>query len=435
LNDWAYTFSLLSGGAVTPDVFRHDAGCYEPGEKGYTMETNDFKTIAGKHLFNTYGRNPIMLVEGRGTTVRDSNGREYLDFIAGLAACPLGHGHPGLAQAVCDQAKKLIHVSNLFHIEPQIRLAELLTANCFADKVFFCNSGAEANEGAIKLARKYFHDRGEHGRYHVITMADSFHGRTLATLAATGQTKYRNGFEPIVEGFSHVPYGDLKALEAAVSERTAAVLVEPIQGEAGVRMPGKDFLRQVRELCDSRGCLMMLDEVQTGMGRTGKLFAHEHAGIAPDVMTLAKGLAGGVPIGALLATDEVAKAFVPGTHASTFGGNPLACAAGLAVLGEILSDGFLDAVREKGAYLRARLEDLAGRHQIVKEVRGVGLMQAVDLKQPGSGFAAAMRDKGVLVNCTAETVLRFLPPLIVTTGEIDDMTASLDSVLSEGEGG
>ena len=399
------------------------------------METNDFQAAAAQHLFNTYGRNPIMLVEGRGSKVRDSNGREYLDFIAGLAACPLGHGHPGLAQALCDQAKKLVHVSNLFHIEPQIRLAELLTANCFADKVFFCNSGAEANEGAIKLARKYFHDRGEHDRYHVVTMADSFHGRTLATLAATGQTKYRNGFEPAVEGFSHVPYGDIKALEQAVSARTAAVLLEPIQGEGGVKMPGPDFLHQVRTLCDDKGCLMMLDEVQTGMGRTGKLFAHQHSDIVPDVMTLAKGLAGGVPIGALLATDKVSKAFVPGTHASTFGGNPLACAAGLTVLGEILSDGFLVSVQEKGAHLRSRLEDLADRHNLVREVRGVGLMQAVDLKQPGAALATAMRDKGVLVNCTAETVLRFLPPLIVTKEEIDEMTAILDSVLSEGEGG
>jgi acetylornithine/succinyldiaminopimelate/putrescine aminotransferase len=266
-------------------------------------------------------------------------------------------------------------------------------------------------------------------------MADSFHGRTLATLAATGQTKYRNGFEPTVEGFSHVPYGDIKALEHAISDRTAAVLLEPIQGEGGVKMPGSDFLKQVRKLCDDKGCLMMLDEVQTGMGRTGKLFAHQHTDIVPDVMTLAKGLAGGVPIGALLATDKVSKAFVPGTHASTFGGNPLACAAGLAVLGEILSDGFLTSVQEKGAHLRSRLEELAGRHTLVKEVRGVGLMQAVDLKQPGAALATAMRDKGVLVNCTAETVLRFLPPLIVTKEEIDEMTAILDSVLSEGEGG
>jgi acetylornithine/N-succinyldiaminopimelate aminotransferase len=399
------------------------------------MESHDFQAIAAKSLFNTYGRNPIMLVEGRGSRVRDSNGREYLDFIAGLAACPLGHGHPGIAQAVCDQAKKLIHVSNLFYIEPQIHLAELLIANSFADKVFFCNSGAEANEGAIKLVRKYFHDRGEHERYHVVTMEESFHGRTLATLAATGQTKYRNGFEPMVQGFSHVPYGDMNALENAISDRTAAVLVEPVQGEGGVRMPGSDFLLRVRELCDRRGCLLILDEVQTGMGRTGRLFAHEHSGMAPDVMTLAKGLAGGVPIGALLATDKVAQAFVPGTHASTFGGNPLACAAGLAVLREIVSDGFLARVQEKGAYLRSRLEDLAGRHRLIREVRGVGLMQAVDLHQPGADLAVAMREKGVLVNCTAVTVLRFLPPLIVTKEEIDEMTAVLDSVLSEGKGG
>jgi acetylornithine/N-succinyldiaminopimelate aminotransferase len=386
-----------------------------------------------EYVFNTYGRIPVMLVEGSGCKVWDSNGREYLDFIAGLAACSLGHGHAGLAKAICEQASRLIHVSNLFHIEPQIRLAKLLTENSFADKAFFCNSGAEANEGAIKLARKYFHDRGEHDRYHIITMENSFHGRTLATLAATGQTKYRNGFEPQVIGFSHVPFGDFEALEKTISAQTAAILVEPIQGEGGVRMPGQDFLRKVRALCDETGCLLMLDEVQTGMGRTGKLFAYENFGIKPDVMTLAKGIGGGVPMGALLATDEVAKAFVPGTHASTFGGNPLASAAGLAVTTEILSPGFLERVVETGKHLRSRLEDLAARHDIIREVRGLGLMQAVDLKTPGADFAAAMREEGVLVNCTADTVLRFLPPLIVTKEEVDQMVTVLDSVLSRGE--
>jgi len=398
------------------------------------LASNDFIGISKRCVFNTYGRTPIMLVEGRGCRVRDSNGREYLDFIAGIAACTLGHGHEGLARAIADQAGRLIHVSNLFHIEPQIRLAQLLTANSFADKAFFCNSGAEANEGAIKLARKYFHDRGEHERYHVVTMEDSFHGRTLATLAATGQTKYRKGFEPTVPGFSHVPFGDMEALNRAVTADTAAVLVEPIQGEGGVRMPGPGYFRELRALCEDRGCLLLLDEVQTGMGRTGKLFAHEHFGVTPDVMTLAKGIAGGVPMGALLATDEVANAFVPGTHAATFGGNPLASAAAIAVVEEVLSDGFLQQVQEKGDHLRSRLDELAGRHALIREVRGMGLMQAVDLTIPGAEVAVDMREEGVLVNCTADTVMRFIPPLIVTREEIDEMIGVLDSVLARSGG-
>ncbi len=399
------------------------------------MDFEDFVARNSKWVFNTYGRTPIMLVEGSGCRVRDSRGREYLDFIAGLAACSLGHGHAGLAEAISEQARKLIHVSNLFYIEPQIELARLLTENSFAGKAFFCNSGAEANEGAIKLARKYFHDRGEHARYHVVTMENSFHGRTLATLAATGQMRYRKGFEPDVEGFSHVPFGDMDRLDKAVTSETAAVLLEAIQGEGGVRVPPDGFLKEVRELCNRRGCLFMLDEVQTGMGRTGRLFAYEHYGIQPDVMTLAKGIAGGVPMGALLATDEVAACFVPGNHASTFGGNPLASAAGLAVLREILADGFLENVRTRGAYLRGRLEELAARHGIIREVRGLGLMQAVDLHKPGADIASAMREEGVLVNCTSDTVLRFLPPLVVSDAETDEMVSVLDKVLLRAEGG
>lgn len=393
------------------------------------MLSNDFVSLNNRYVFNTYGRAPIMLVQGKGCRVRDSAGREYLDFIGGIAACILGHGHERLAQVIADQAAKLIHVSNLFHIEPQIQLAELLVKNSFADKAFFCNSGAEANEGAIKLARKYFHDKGEHQRYHIVTMEDSFHGRTLATLAATGQTKYRKGFEPTVEGFSHVPFGNLEALEQAVTPETAAIMAEPIQGEGGVKIPPQDYFREVRALCDHRGCLLILDEVQTGMGRTGKLWAHENLGFAPDIMTLAKGIAGGVPMGAVLATDEAAGAFVPGTHATTFGGNPLASAAAVAVLEEVLSDGFLKHVVRTGKHLRERLEELAGRYSIIREVRGMGLMQAIELAAPGADLATEMRERGVLVNCTAETVLRFLPPLIVATAEIDEMIAVLDSLL------
>ncbi len=399
------------------------------------MGNEDFVSLGSKYVFNTYGRTPIMLVKGSGCRVVDSNGKKYLDFIAGIAACTLGHAHPVLAKAISDQAQTLIHVSNLFHIEPQIRLAELLVTNSCMDKVFFCNSGAEACEGAIKLARRYFHIREEHDRFHVITMDGSFHGRTLATLAATGQPNYRKGFEPHVQGFSHVPFGDLRAVEAAITPSTAAIMVEPIQGEGGVRVAPEDYFPGLRELCDSRGCLLIFDEVQTGMGRTGKLFGYEHLGVEPDIMTMAKGLAGGVPMGALLAKDHAAEAFVPGTHASTFGGNPLACAAALAVMGEVLSPGFLDDVTAKGNHLNARLTELATRHAVIKEVRGRGLMQAIELQVPGADLVADMRDNGLLVNCTANTVLRFIPPLIVTREEIDEMIHILDAALGRIQGG
>ncbi len=394
-------------------------------------ESFDFISANKEYVFNTYGRSPVMLVEGAGLRVKDSNGKDYLDFIGGLAACPLGHAHPALVEAICKQAGKLIHVSNIFHIEPQIELARLLAENSFGDKAFFCNSGAEANEAAIKLARKFFSEKGAADRYHVITMQNSFHGRTLATLAATGQTKYREGFEPIMPGFSHVPFGDYPTLEEALTETTAAIMIEPIQGEGGVRIPPADYLPKVRKLCDDRGVLLIFDEVQTGMGRTGKLFAYENFGIEPDIMTLAKGLAGGVPIGAMVATERVASAFKPGNHASTFGGNPLSSAAGVAVLKKILSNGFLDRVRIMGGYLRSQLEDVAAKHNCVKEVRGLGLMQALDLKIPGADLVTIMREAGVLVNCTSDTVIRFLPPLIVSGAEIDEMIIILDASLTK----
>ncbi len=391
----------------------------------------DFISANKEYVFNTYGRSPVMLVEGAGVRVKDSNGKDYLDFIGGLAACPLGHAHPALVEAICKQAGKLIHVSNIFHIEPQIELARLLTENSFADKAFFCNSGAEANEGAIKLARKFFSEKGDTDRYHVITMQNSFHGRTLATLAATGQTKYRQGFEPITPGFSHVPFGDYFTLAEAVTETTAAIMIEPIQGEGGVQVPPADYLPKVRKLCDDKGVLLIFDEVQTGMGRTGKLFAYENFGVEPDIMTLAKGLAGGVPIGAMVATDRVASAFKPGNHASTFGGNPLSSAAGVAVMNVILSNGFLDRVRVMGGYLRSKLEDVAAKHNMVKEVRGLGLMQALDLKMSGASLVTIMREAGVLINCTSDTVIRFLPPLVVSGAEIDEMIIILDASLTK----
>ena len=359
-----------------------------PAERGAAMESYDFIAMNNEYVFNTYGRTPVMLVEGAGCKVTDSNGRTYLDFIGGLAACCLGHGHEALARAISEQAKKLIHVSNLFYIEPQIKLAKLLTENSFAEKVFFCNSGAEANEAAIKLARKYFHDRGEHERYQIITMEGSFHGRTLATLGATGQTKYRQGFEPVVQGFSHVPFGDIKALEQSVSSDTAAIMIEPIQGEGGVRMPPGDFFSNVRTLCNDIGCLLILDEVQTGMGRTGKFFAYEHFGITPDVMTLAKGIAGGVPMGALLATNQVAKYLWAGNPRVDIWRQSASCGCGSCGNRGNPVKGLPRAVyRKRATHLRSRLEELARGHELVREVRGLGLMQAIDLKVPGADFA------------------------------------------------
>jgi predicted acetylornithine/succinylornithine family transaminase len=386
-----------------------------------------------KYIFSTYKRAPIMLVKGEGVTVTDSEGMEYLDFVGGLAACPLGHGDPQLADSIARQARKLIHVSNLFHIKPQIELAKLMVENSFGDKVFFCNSGAEANEAAIKLARKHFTDQHPNRAPRIISMLSSFHGRTLAAIAATGQEIYRKGFDPITPGFSHVPFNDLQALEAQMDADVAAVIVEPIQGEGGVNMPDEGFLQGVRSLCDQNHSLLILDEVQTGMGRTGKLLAHEHYRIIPDIVTLAKGMAGGAPIGAMIALEEVAWAFQPGAHASTFGGNPLSCAAGVTVMERIIDPGFLDSVREKGKYLGARLDEIKDRRKCVVDSRGLGLMRAVELddNEKGPRLVELMRNEGVLVNCAAGSVIRFLPPLIVENDEIDQVISTLDRSLSE----
>ena len=323
------------------------------------METRKIIEDADHYLMPTYSRFPIVLRKGRGVKVWDTNGKEYLDFVGGIAVNVLGHCHPQVVVAIQKQAQRLIHVSNLYHIEPQVRLAKLLVMNSFADKVFFCNSGAEANEAAIKIARKYAHEHFGAECFEIISTFNSFHGRTIATLTATGQTKFQKGFEPLLPGFKHVPFNNIDALRAAVSERTCAVMLEPIQAEGGVNLPSEDYLTQVRELCDEKKLLLILDEVQTGMGRTGKLFAYEHYGITPDIMSLAKGLGGGVPIGAMLATDKVAAVFQPRTHASTFGGNPLVCAAAIAAIEALLEDGLvLDQCNRMSRYLVERLNQL-----------------------------------------------------------------------------
>ena len=383
-----------------------------------------------RYIFNTYRRAPVVITRGKGSTVWDSSGKEYLDLVSGIAVLNVGHLNPGVIEAIQRQSERLMQVSNLFYSEPQAVLAELLVNNSFADKVFFCNSGAEANEAAIKLARKYSHDRGNAGRSEIITMEGSFHGRTMATLSATGQKRFHNGFEPMLPGFRYVPFNDAGALEKAVTGATCAVMLEPIQGEGGVNCPSPDYLKQVRGICDRAGLLLIFDEVQVGMGRTGRLFAYEHYGIAPDIMTLAKGLGGGIPIGAMLGTDKIAPSFSPGTHASTFGGNPLSTAAGIATLGILLKEGFLETCEKRGRYFFDGLTALMKKHPVITEVRGKGLILAMELEREGADVVTRCMDQGVLLNCTMDRVLRFIPPLTITEQEIDIALKVLDQSLS-----
>ncbi|MBI5058008.1 MAG: acetylornithine transaminase [Nitrospirae bacterium] len=385
-----------------------------------------------KYLMNTYNRAPIVLRKGRGMKVWDSTGKEYIDFVGGVAVNCLGHCHPKVVIAIQKQAQRLIHVSNLYHIEPQIRLAKLLIDNSFADKVFFCNSGAEAIEGAIKLARKYSKDPVAGNKYEIIAALGSFHGRTLAALSATGQEKFQKGFEPLMPGFKHVPFNDVDALKNAISANTCAVLLEPIQGEGGVRFPSEDYLKQVRQICDENKLLLVLDEIQTGMGRTGKLFAYEHYGIQPDIMTLAKGLGGGVAIGAVLAKENVAAAFQPGTHASTFGGNPLACAAGVVTMETLLEDGFMfDHCRRIGKYFKDSLERLKKDFpSYIADIRGLGLLIGMEMTRAGGPIVDTCMGRGLLINCTSGNVLRFTPPLIVNEKEIDHLIDTLEDIFA-----
>lgn len=387
---------------------------------------------AERYLMNTYNRYPIILRKGRGMRVWSIDGKEFLDFVGGIAVNVLGHCHQRVVIALQKQAQRLLHVSNLYHIEQQIRLAKLLCKNSFADKVFFCNSGAEANEGAIKLARKYAKENfPEKEKFEIITAFNSFHGRTLATLTATGQEKFQKGFEPLVPGFRYVPFNDIDALRKTVNKNTCAVMLEPIQGEGGVKVSSEDYLKDVRKLCDEMKLLLILDEVQTGMGRTGRLFAYEHYDIKPDIITLAKGLGGGVPIGAILATDKVASAFKPGNHASTFGGNPLVCAAAIATLETILEDGFiLDHCKRMGDYFLQRLIYLKNNFsELIVDVRGKGLIIGMEINGDGTSIVNACMERGILINCTAGNVLRFTPPLIIEQKDIDHLIDVLEEVL------
>jgi acetylornithine/N-succinyldiaminopimelate aminotransferase len=395
------------------------------------MPTEELIQQADKVIMGTYKRFPIVLVKGLGTRVWDSTGKEYLDLVAGIAVCNLGHSHPRVIEAIKKQVENLTHVSNLYYIEPQIRLAKLLVDNSFADRVFFCNSGAEANEAAIKLARKFAHENLGGNKYELICMRNSFHGRTLATVAATGQEKFHKGFEPLPEGFRFVPFNDLSALEGAISDKTCGILLEPIQGEGGVIIPSDNYLRGVRDICDRYKLLMILDEVQTGMGRTGRFFAYEQSGIKPDILTLAKALGNGFPVGAMLATEKISQAFVPGSHASTFGGNPLAMAAACAAVETLLQDGFLENCRAMGGYFLEQLAGLMNKYAVIKAVRGKGLMVAMELHGPGEEIVLKCLKTGLLINCTNGNILRFVPPLTISAGDIDQAVGILAEVMRE----
>ncbi len=378
----------------------------------------------------TYARQPVCFVRGEGMKLWDENGKEYLDFLAGISVVGLGHSHPGVCQAVCNQALKLTHVSNLFYTQPQARVAQLLVENSFADRVFFCNSGAEANEGALKLSRLWG-KKHLNGAYGVITMLGSFHGRTMKTLTATGQDKVKKGFEPLVPGFSHVPFGDLDALDKAWDDNTCAVMLEPVLGEGGVVVPPPDYLAGVRRLCSERGALLIFDEIQTGLGRTGRLFAHQYAGVSPDIMTLAKSLANGLPAGAVCASQEVAALFTPGTHGTTFGAGPVVMEAARVVLETLTAPGFLERTEGTGIYFREQLKGLAQSHpDKIAQVRGVGLMLGLELKGPGAPLVSRLLERGFVTNCTQDTVLRFLPPLIVMQEHIDALVDALDQELA-----
>jgi len=394
------------------------------------IEIQSVIAMDAEYVMHTFNRQRVVFVRGKGMKLWDAEGKEYLDFLAGIAVNGLGHCHPDLVSAIGGQAGELMHVCNLYYVTQQPMLAKRLVELSGMGKAFFCNSGAEANETAIKLARKWAKQTGPE-KYEIICAEGSFHGRTLAAVTATGQPKYHEGFEPLVPGFKHVPFNDLSALDAAAGDSTCAVMLEPIQGESGVHPATQDYLAGARSLCDRLGALLILDEVQTGLGRTGKWFGCQHYGVRPDIMTLAKTLGGGFPIGACLATDEVAKAFVPGSHASTFGGNPLACAAALATLDIMEREKLVENSAEIGAYLKERLIELQSRRDDIAEVRGVGLMVAVEFsRECAVDVAAECLRRGLIVNPIGRSIVRMLPPLIVKRDDVDAAVAILSDSLS-----
>lgn len=386
------------------------------------MNTQELIKIEDDYFINTFTRQPIVLDHGEGVKVTDIDGNEYIDMFSGIAVNALGHNHPVLVKAIQEQAEKLIHISSIYYNEPALVYAKKLIEQTSFDRIFYSNSGAEANEGAIKLAVKYT------GKSEVISTVDSFHGRTIMTLAATGHEHYHEPFKQILpKGFINVPYNDIDAIKDAVTENTAAIIVESIQGEGGVNVPDKDYLKQIEELCHEKDIVFIVDEVQTGFGRCGTLFAHELFDVKPDIITMAKGIGGGVPMGGILATEKVASAFVPGDHGTTFGGGPLVCAAANAVLDTINDENMLDHVNEVGEYFISELKKLD--KDIIADVRGAGLIIGLELTKPGAEYVDKLREKGFLINCTAGNVLRFVPALIITKEEIDEFIKALDEVL------
>lgn len=395
------------------------------------MDTKTLIQWSESYLMDTYARYPLCLVRGEGVRVWDSDGKEYLDFTGGLVVLALGHSHPRVVGTMQEQAATIVQTSNFFHNPPAIQLAKLLVEHSFADRVFLSNSGAEANEAALKLARKYAKEAFSSDRYEIIATRNSFHGRTLATVTATGQEKHWHGFEPLMPGFKHVPYNDLRAMERAIDNRTAAILVEPLQGEGGVVVPDDGYLPGLRKLCDAAGVLLILDEIQTGMGRTGALWAYQHAGVEPDIMTVAKALANGIPIGATLATEKVARAFTRGSHGTTFGGNPFAAAVGLTTLTTLLEDRLPERAAKMGRLLMDRLQALKPTCPIIREVRGRGLLIGIELTVPAGPVVTVCRERGLLVLTAGENVLRLAPPLIVQETEVERALAILDSALAK----
>jgi len=393
------------------------------------MTTQETIDMFDKYVIANYGRLPRVITKGEGCYLYDAEGNKILDMFPGWAVSGLGHCHPKVVQALRKQAGELLHIDNTFYSEPQGELAKLLSERAFGGKSFFCNSGAEANEAALKLARLYTSSE----KYKFITAEGSFHGRTFATVTATAQPKYHEGFLPLLPGFIYVPFNDIDAIKQAFSNEVAAVMIEPIQGEGGINIASDEYLQTIRQLCDENGAVMILDEVQTGIGRTGKWFGYQHSDVVPDIITMAKALGGGVAIGAMMASEQIAASLVPGKHASTFGGNSLACAAAIAVIEAIEEDNLLQNAVEVGQYAQEKLDQLKEKHTIIDHIRGIGMMIGVQLTSPGAKIVDKCLEKGLRINCTHDTVLRFMPAMITTKEQIDKAIEILDNVLTEGE--
>ena len=391
------------------------------------MTTEETIALFDKYVISNYGRLGRVIVKGKGCYLYDAEGNEILDMFPGWAVSGIGHCHPKVVEAITKQAAELIHIDNTFYSEPQGKLAQMLSERAFGGKCFFCNSGAEANEAAMKLARLYT----QKGKYKYITAENGFHGRTFATVTATAQPKYHEGFLPLLPGFKYVPFNDIEAMENAFDDEIAAVMIEPIQGEGGINIASEEYLQTIRRLCDENGAVMILDEVQTGIGRTGKWFGYQHSDVVPDIITMAKTLGGGTAIGAMMASDEISKCLVPGKHASTFGGNSLACAAAIATIEAIEEGNLIENAVKLGDYTQDKLNQLKDKFPIIDNVRGLGMMIGVQLTRSGAGIVAKCLEKGLRINCTHDTVIRFMPPMIATQEHIDKALAILESVLSE----